>query len=113
MLASFVILLASLATGGPQQERHQVPANQELTFRLTTRRKVSSYAIFKSRSKHRINSFPDLIKHFKFLLLNINIEIAHRLEKVRKTIFPSTNHFIHHSIFSIESSDEEAPHLLR
>lgn len=112
MLASFVILLASLATGSLQQERHQAPANQELTFRFTNRRKVFSCANFKSRGKHRINSFT-LARHFKFLHLNITIEIASRLKKARKTIDPLARHFIHHSIFSIESSDEEASHLLR
>ena len=112
MLAGFVILVASLATVSLQQIRHQVPPNQELTFRHTTLRKVSSYAILKGRVNHRINSLTDLAKHFKFLLLNFKINIAGQFEKVRKTTNPQPGYFIHRSLFCISSSDEEASHLL-
>ena len=109
MLASLVIVLASFVTGGLPQVRHSVPANQELAFRHTKRRKLFSYASNFKRCRHsRIPSFSEFAQGFKFLLLNIKIKTARQLDSAWKIISPLLKHFIHQPIFCIEYSDDDA-----
>jgi hypothetical protein len=71
LLAGFVIILASFAAGSLQQAHHPAPANLELAFRYTKRRKSFSYTThLKQRGHRQINSFADLAREFKFILLD-------------------------------------------
>ena len=112
-LASFVIILASFAPGSLQQAQHPTPANLELAFCYTKRRKPFSYATHVKRRSHRqINSFADLAKEFKFILLNIKIEVARKLDHTWKTTRSPVRCFIHHPKFGIDSQDEDASYAL-
>jgi hypothetical protein len=113
LLASFVIILASFAPGSLQQAQHPTPANLELAFRYTKRRKSFAYTTHLKRRGHRqIHSFADLAKEFKFILLNIKIKVARKLDHTWKTTSPPVRCFIHHRKFGIDSQDEDASYAL-
>ena len=113
LLASLAIIFASFAPGSLQQTRHPAPANLELAFRYTKRKKSFSYTTHLKRLGHRhTNSFADLAKEFKFILLNIKIKVARKLDHTWKTTSPPVRCFIHHPKFGIDSQDEDASYAL-